>query len=102
MLVERSEEKSERNSSEHRGWRGRSCSRPGADIFWGNHSGAGISLTSTKKTVVEQISMRYLMEDHAGTDIHGVACGGPHARAGGRFLKELQNMESLCWSTRNV
>lgn len=46
--------------------------------------------------------MRYLMEDHAGADIHAVARGGPHARGGGCFLKELQCMESLCWSTRNV
>ncbi|XP_009866092.1 PREDICTED: potassium voltage-gated channel subfamily KQT member 1-like, partial [Apaloderma vittatum] len=35
---------------------------------------------------------------HVGTDINIATHGGPQDRAGGYFLKELQPMESPCWS----
>lgn len=37
-------------------------------------------------------------EDHARADIHTAACEGPHTRADGCFLKELQPMERPHWS----
>ncbi|PKU42447.1 hypothetical protein llap_7247 [Limosa lapponica baueri] len=45
-------------------------------------------LQPMEKTVVKQVVLLQLMDDHSGADIHTAACGEPHTGAGGRALKE--------------
>lgn len=42
------------------------------------------------------------MEDHSGADTHTAAQGGPHARAEGYALKELQPVESRGFFLKDV
>lgn len=50
--------------------------------------GTDIPLQPLRRTMVKQVVLLQLMEDHGGAGIHTVDHGGPQAAASGCFLKE--------------